>query len=114
MPRSNLDILRGTLDLLILRAASWRPIHGYDIARWIEGAADDVLQVEEGTLYPALHRLEAKGWLDAAWGSSDSNRRAKYYRLTVAGRAQLRFEQRNWQKFTTAIFAVLSAPPLAS
>lgn len=114
MARSNLDVLRGTLDLLILKAVSWGPIHGYDIARWIEQSADDVLRVEEGTLYPALHRLEARGWLRATWGSSDSNRRAKFYSLTPAGRAQLRSEQRNFTRFAKAVFAALEAPPLSA
>jgi PadR family transcriptional regulator len=110
--KSNLDILRGTLDLLILKAASWAPIHGYDIARWIEASAEDVLTVEEGTLYPALHRLEAKGWIDATWGTSDNNRRAKFYVLNPAGRSQLRLELRNWTRFAHAVFAALEAPPL--
>lgn len=114
MARSNLDVLRGTLDLLILKAASWGPIHGYDIARWIEGAAEDVLRVEEGTLYPALHRLDARGWINASWGASDNNRRAKFYTLTAAGRAQLRAEERNWTRFARAVFAALEAPPLAT
>jgi len=108
--QSNLDILRGTLDLLILKAVSWGSIHGYDIARWIEGAADDVLRIEEGTLYPALHRLEAKRWLSATWGLSEHNRRAKFYSLTVAGRAQLKAEQHNWTRFANAVFAALAAP----
>lgn len=107
---SNLDILRGTLDLLILKAVSWGPIHGYDIARWIETSANDVLKVEEGTLYPALHRLEAKRWISATWGVSENNRRAKFYALTSAGRAQLRTEQTNFTRFANAIFAALAAP----
>jgi transcriptional regulator len=114
MPRTNLDVLRGTLDLLILRATSWRPIHGYDIARWIEGAAADVLRVEEGTLYPALHRLESRGWIEASWGASENNRRAKFYTLTPAGRAQFRAEQRNWTRFAHAVFTALEAPPLST
>ena len=114
MPSSNLDILRGTLDLLILKAATWRPIHGYDVARWIEESAEEVLRVEEGTLYPALHRLEAKGWLASAWGVSEKNRRAKFYRLTPSGRAQLRIEQRNWLRFARAVSAALQAPPLGA
>ena len=114
MAQSNLDILRGTLDLLILKAVSWGPIHGYDIARWIESAANDILTVEEGTLYPALHRLETKRWLSATWGVSENNRRAKFYSLTAAGRAQLKAEQSNFTRFANAVFAALAAPRLGS
>ncbi|MGH7444576.1 MAG: PadR family transcriptional regulator, partial [Longimicrobiales bacterium] len=81
------DILRGTLDLLVLRAVSWGSSHGYAIARWIEFATNDVLAVGEGTLYPALHRLEEKGWVVSEWGLSENNRRARYYTLTSGGRA---------------------------
>lgn len=114
MATSNLDILRGTLDLLILKAVSWGPIHGYDIARWIEGSADDVLKVEEGTLYPALHRLETRRWLSATWGVSENNRRAKFYSLTTSGRAQLKVEQNTFTRFANAVFAALAAPKLES
>ncbi|HVZ47619.1 MAG TPA: PadR family transcriptional regulator [Gemmatimonadaceae bacterium] len=112
--RSNLEMLRGTLDLLILKAVSRGPRHGYDIARWIEAAADDVLSVEEGTLYPALHRLEARGALAATWGASEANRRAKFYAITPAGRAELRTEQRNWVRFARAVFAALDVPALGT
>ena len=105
MAQSNLDILRGTLDLLILKAVSWGPIHGYDIARWIEASAEDVLKVEEGTLYPALHRLETRRWLSATWGVSDNNRRAKFYGLTAAGRAQLKVEQNNFTRFSARVMS---------
>lgn len=114
MAASNLDILRGTLDLLILKAASWGPIHGYDIARWIETSANDLLKVEEGTLYPALHRLETRRWLSSSWGVSENNRRARFYSLTASGRAQLRAEQTNFTKFANAVFAALAAPKLGS
>src|SRR5207245_1004946 len=83
-----IEVLRGTLDLLILKAVSWGSTHGYAVARWIEQATDDVLRIEEGSLYPALHRLETRGWIDASWGLSEKNRRAKFYTLTPAGRAQ--------------------------
>jgi len=106
------EVLRGTLDLLILRAASWRPAHGYAIARWIEQATDDVLRIEEGSLYPALHRLEARGWIEAEWGASENNRRAKYYTLTPKGRAQLRVETATWTRFANAVFAALEAPAM--
>jgi transcriptional regulator len=111
MPDPNIEVLRGTLDLLILKAVSWGPAHGYAIARWIERAADDVLRIEEGSLYPALHRLETRGWIAAEWGTSENNRRAKFYSLTSRGRAQLRVETATWTRFAYAVFAVLEAPP---
>lgn len=106
------DILRGTLDLLVLKALSWGPSHGYGVARWVEGATGDALAVGEGTLYPALHRLEERGLVSARWGASESNRRAKYYELTSAGRSQLRVETANWKRYAKAIFAALEAPAL--
>jgi PadR family transcriptional regulator PadR len=106
------DILRGTLDLLVLRALSWGPSHGYGVARWVEQATGDALAVGEGTLYPALHRLEERGLVSARWGASESNRRAKYYALTAAGRAQLRVETANWKRYAAAVFAALEAPAL--
>lgn len=111
MPDANVEVLRGTLDMLILKAVSWGPAHGYDVARWIERATDDVLRVEEGSLYPALHRLETRGWIDADWGVSANNRRAKFYKLTPQGRAQLRLETVSWTRFAHAVFAALEAPP---
>lgn len=107
MPDAPIEVLRGTLDLLILRAASWRPAHGYAIARWIEQATDDVLRIEEGSLYPALHRLEARGWIAAEWGASENNRRAKYYSLTADGRKQLQLETANWERLSAAIRQIL-------
>ncbi len=104
------DILKGTLDLLILKALSWGPAHGYGVARWIEYATDDALAVGEGTLYPALHRLEERGWVAASWGASDTNRRAKFYALTKQGRARLAVETENWHRYATAVFAALKAP----
>lgn len=106
------DILRGTLDLLVLRALSWGPSHGYAVARWVETATADALAVGEGTLYPALHRLEERGLVSSSWGASENNRRAKYYALTPAGRAQLRVETANWKRYAAAIFAALEAPAL--
>ena len=103
------DILKGTLDLLILQALRWGPTHGYGVARWIEQATDDALAVGEGTLYPALHRLEERGWVSASWGASESNRRAKYYELTKLGRAQLRVEAEDWRRYAKAVFAALDA-----
>ena len=110
MPTPPADILRGTLDLLILKALSWGPSHGYGVARWLESATDDALAVGEGTLYPALHRLEERGWVSASWGASEHNRRAKFYALTAAGRAQLKVETATWRRYATAVFAALDAP----
>lgn len=112
MPSASPDILRGTLDLLILKALSWGPDHGYAVARWIEAATGEALEVGEGTLYPALHRLEERGWVEASWGISANNRRAKFYSLTKAGRAQLRVEVANWRRYAAAVFAALEAPAL--
>lgn len=111
MPDAPIEVLRGTLDLLILKATSWGPSHGYAIARWIEQATSDVLRIEEGSLYPALHRLEARGWIESEWGTSENNRRAKYYTLTTKGRVQLRVEAATWTRFANAVFAALEAPP---
>ena len=111
MPDFNVEVLRGTLDLLILKALSWGPTHGYGVARWIEQATDDVLRIEEGSLYPALHRLEVRGWIAAEWGTSENNRRAKFYTLTTKGRAQLRLEVATFTRFAHAVFAALEAPP---
>ena len=106
------DILRGTLDLLILKALSWGPAHGYSVARWIQQATGDALAVGEGTLYPALHRLEERGWIFSTWGASENNRQAKFYSLTTRGRAQLEVEAENWRVYAAAIFAALKAPAL--
>src|SRR3954469_12220307 len=92
MARQTVDVLQGTLDLLVLKTLSWGATHGYGIARWIQQVTDDVLQIEEGSLYPALHRLEKRGWVESDWGVSENNRRAKFYALTARGRAQLRSE----------------------
>ena len=104
------EILRGTFDLLILKALSWGPMHGYAVAQWIERVTSDALDVGEGTLYPALHRLEERGWITASWGPSENNRRAKFYTLTQTGRAQLRLETANWRRYAAAMFAALDAP----
>jgi transcriptional regulator len=111
MADTNIEVLRGTLDLLILKAVSWGPTHGYGVARWIEQATGDVLQIEEGSLYPALHRLKSRGWIDAEWGSSENNRRARFYTLTARGRAQLHVEAATFTRFAHAVFAALAAPP---
>ena len=107
--REDLDLIRGTLDLLILKTLSWEPMHGLAVLRWIEQATGDRLAVEEGSLYPALHRLEQKGWLDAEWGITERNRKAKYYRLTAAGRRQLAAQVRRWSRYTEAGGMVLAS-----
>lgn len=104
------DLLRGTLDLLILKALSWGRAHGYGVARWIEDATGEALRIEEGSLYPALHRLEERGMVETEWGMSENNRRARYYRLTPAGRRRLRTESDSWARFARAVFAALDAP----
>jgi PadR family transcriptional regulator PadR len=105
-----IDVLRGTLDLLILKALSWGPAHGYAVAEWIERITGDTLQIEEGSLYPALHRLEERGLIEAAWGMSGNNRRAKYYALTEKGRPALKTESATWARYARAVFAALEAP----
>lgn len=102
-------LLQGTLDLLILRSLLPSARHGYSIARWIQATSDEALVVEEGSLYPALHRMERRGWIASEWGQSESNRRAKYYRLTRVGRAQLTREVRAWESLVRAISLVLNA-----
>ena len=110
MPRpSQMDLLQGTLDLLILKTLSWGPAHGYAIARWIQQLTGEVLSVGEGSLYPALHRLEERGWIEAEWQLSENNRRAKFYHLTTRGRTQLRAETATWGKFVDAVAKVLAA-----
>jgi PadR family transcriptional regulator PadR len=101
------DLLRSSLDLLILKALSWGPMHGYAISEWVGGATGEVLLLEEGTLYPALHRLEQRGWLASEWGVSDNNRRAKFYRLTAAGRARFGAQARVWHRHAGAIALAL-------
>ena len=109
MADSELNVLRGSLDLLILKALSWAPRHGYAVAEWIQHATDATFLIEEGTLYPALHRLERRGWVESEWGISDQHRRAKFYRLTSAGRAQFRAEAPTWHRCADAIAAALRA-----
>jgi len=101
------EILRDTLDMLILKALKHRPLHGYAIAEFIEQTSEEILRVEEGALYPALHRLELRGWLGTEWGISENNRRAKYYRLTAAGRKQLAEEAARWGRLSSAIARVM-------
>ncbi len=102
-----IDLLQGTLDLLILRTLGAGPMHGWAISQRIQQVSGEVLQVPQGSLYPALHRLERRGWISAEWGASDNNRRAKYYGLTRAGRRQLQLEASHWAKLTAAVAQVL-------
>ena len=104
---SSTDLLHGTLDLLILKTLALEPMHGWGIASRIQQVSKDVLQIGQGSLYPALHRLEYKGWIKAEWASSENNRRAKFYCLTRAGKRQLEAELSNWTRLTTAIASVL-------
>jgi len=107
MTRRSNTMLHGTLDALILKALSHGQKHGYGVARWIEASTDEVVQVEEGSLYPALYRMERRGWIEAEWGLSELNRKAKLYRITSQGRAQLASETEQWLSFTTAVSRVL-------
>ena len=109
MEKSSLDVVRGTLDVLILKTLSWGAMHGYAIAQSILRQTEEALLVEEGALYPALYRMEAKGWIEAEWGLSDNNRRAKYYRLTPDGRRRLREEMKTWTHYAEAVGKVLGA-----
>ena len=108
-PKKSADLLQGTLDLLILRVAENGPIHGYAIAQRIQQMSKDALQVQQGSLYPALYRLEERGWLKAEWSSSDTGRDAKFYSLTAAGRKQLTVEREKWDRMAQAISLVLRA-----
>src|SRR5258706_10420673 len=106
-PNSRAELLQGTLDLLILKTVALGPVHGYSIAQRIQQVSGDVLQVRQGSLYPALHRLEERGLLDAEWGESETGREAKFYRLSRRGRAQLEREAAGWDQVARAIYAVL-------
>jgi transcriptional regulator len=107
MPKRSNTLLHGTLDALILKALSHGQQHGYGVARWIEASSDEVVQVEEGSLYPALYRMERRGWIEHEWGMSELKRRAKLYRITASGRAQLKLETDRWREFTAAVSKVL-------
>ena len=107
MAPNNADVLQGTLDMLVLKALSLEAMHGWGISQRIQQISRDVLQINQGSLYPALHRLERRAWIEADWGTSENNRRAKYYRLTSLGRKQLVEERASWQRFTLAVERVL-------
>ncbi len=102
-----IDLPQGTLDLLILRTLALEPQHGWGISERVQQMSGDVLQIQQGSLYPALHRLERRGWIKAHWGTSDNNRRAKYYELTKSGRRQLATEKESWERLTAAVAQVL-------
>jgi transcriptional regulator len=105
----NAGLLQGTVELLVLKTLSWGPMHGYGIAAWIENVTDDVLRVEEGSLYPALYRMTRKGWIRGSWGVSENNRRAKYYSLTPAGRRQMKEQAAGWERLSGAVSQAVRA-----
>ncbi|SPE40226.1 Transcriptional regulator, PadR family [Candidatus Sulfopaludibacter sp. SbA3] len=109
MPKTKSDLLQGTLDLLILKTLELEPMHGWGISQRIQQVSEDVLQVNQGSLYPALHRLEEQGWVSASWKTSENNRQAKYYELTKLGRSQLVDEKENWVRLSTAVARIVGA-----
>ena len=109
MAISRVDLLQGTLDVLILKALSWGPQHGHAVARLIHSSTDGAFDVLDGSLYAALHRMEERGWVDAEWALSDKGKRAKFYRLTTPGRAQLRAESATWKQYASAVSKLLNA-----
>ena len=106
-----MDLMKGTLDAMVLKALTWGPMHGYGVTRWIRQQTDGTLDVEDAAMYQALHRLEARGRVDAEWGLSENNRKARYYTLTDAGREQLRAEVSTIREYMEALFRVLEAEP---
>lgn len=106
-----LDLFQGTLDVLVLRALSWGPMHGYAVARFIQDGSDGSFRIMDGALYTALHRLEERGWVESEWGQSEKGKRAKFYRLTTAGRRALRVETGNWDRYVAAVSGVMTAVP---
>ena len=112
MPASApLDLLQGTVDILVLQALAWGPMHGYAVANWVRDRTDGVLHLQDAPLYKALHRLEKQGYVEAEWGLSENNRRARFYQLTPAGRQQLRAEAATWRVYAEAVFKVLEPLP---
>ncbi|HXT18889.1 MAG TPA: PadR family transcriptional regulator [Gemmatimonadaceae bacterium] len=109
MARTNVDLLQGTLDLIVLKALSWGPMHGFGLARWIQRTTEDALQVEEGSLYPALYRMENRAWIKAQWALTENGRRAKYYKLTAAGKRQLAAELATWARMSAAMGKIVAA-----
>ena len=106
---ADLGLLQGTLDVMILKALSWGPMHGFGVAKWIRTTTDDVLQIDDGALYPALHRMEHRGLIEADWDLTENKRRAKYYRLTAKGRQQLRTRASSWDRYSSAVSKVIHA-----
>jgi transcriptional regulator len=113
VPAPPLELLRGSLDAMILKTLSWQPMHGLAIARWLRLVSDDALQLEEGSLYPALYRMENRGWIVSTWRTTENNRRAKYYELTALGRRRLRTELTKWDDFVKAVSKVFAGNPVA-
>lgn len=109
MPGPDTDLLQGTLDLLILKTLTWGPCHGYAIGKWLEETSAATIRIEEGSLYPALYRMEERGWIEASWGMSELGRRAKVYELTPDGRARLRAEVTAWRRLSGAVGRILEA-----
>jgi len=114
MPNGNLALLQGTLDVLVMKSLIFGPRHGFAVARWIRDTTDGELEIEEGALYTSLHRMEKRGWLEAEWGQSEHNRRAKYYALTAEGRQQLNASAQSWTRYAQAVFKVLAASEAGS
>jgi PadR family transcriptional regulator PadR len=111
---NSLDLLQGTLDVLVLRALTWGPMHGYAVARFINQGSEGTFKVLDGALYTSLHRMEERGWVESEWGNSDKGKRAKFYRLTTAGRRAVRSETTNWNDYVAAVARVLAATPQAA
>jgi PadR family transcriptional regulator len=107
MPTADLDLVQGTLDFLVLKTLAWGPMHGYAVARSLKERSERVILVEEGALYPALHRLERNGWVQSEWGVSENNRKAKYYQLTARGRQHLRAQVTAWTRYVDAVAKIL-------
>ncbi len=111
MSQPQLDLLQGTLDVLVLRTLSWGPMHGYAVARFIHQTSDGTFSVLDGALYTSLHRMEERGWIESEWGTSEKGKRAKFYRMTTAGRRALRAETDGWNAYVAAVGRVLSGTP---
>jgi PadR family transcriptional regulator, regulatory protein PadR len=108
MPDDSIPLLKGTLDLLVLKALTWEPMHGFGIASWLDQHSDGALGVDDSAMYQALHRLEGRGHIEAEWGVTENNRRARYYKLTAAGKRHLRAETESWLRYTTSVTSILS------
>lgn len=111
MPTNELELLQGTLDVLVLRALSWAPMHGYAVARFIREGSNKTFRILDGALYTSLHRMEERGWVESEWGTSDKGKRAKFYRITAAGRRALRAESESWDRYVAAVAGVMTAEP---